>query len=69
MLGETMVFDGYVDEIGVLKQKIYNAIGIFPHLQILTWEGRPLPDSTVPRPDGDDNNFVAIPVSLLHHPQ
>ena len=49
MLGSTIVYDGYVDNIGTLKQEIFKNIGIFPHVQILTWNGIPLDDGRFPK--------------------
>ncbi|KIV92177.1 polyubiquitin [Exophiala mesophila] len=49
MLGSTIVYDGYVNNIGDLKQEIFKNIGIFPHIQILTWNGNRLSDDYDPR--------------------
>jgi hypothetical protein len=49
MLGSTIVYDGYVKNIGILKQEIFENIGIFPHAQILTWNGVPLRDGRFPK--------------------
>ena len=65
MLGSTIVYDGYVDNIGALKQEIFKNIGIFPHVQILTRNGVPLDDGRFPKYPEYTTTYLFVHLFLI----